>query len=54
MYVSDIFWGTLCPVLEVETKSDVLWQRLCQQLIKRIPEQCLESVLDGIIKFTTP
>ena len=51
---SDSFWDTLCPFLEVETKNDLLWQRIIQQLIKRVPDQYLESVLDGIMKFITP
>ena len=50
----DAVCEVLVPLLERSSKSDPLWQRIGHKLFSRVPDKCLESVLNGVLFHVTP
>ena len=50
----DAVWEVLMPLLECGSESDPLWQRIGHKLFSRVPDKCLESVLNGVLFHVTP
>ncbi|NXG06523.1 TELO2 protein, partial [Sakesphorus luctuosus] len=42
--------GVLVPALTELTRSDCIWQRICWQLLERVPDRCMEPVVLGFVQ----
>ncbi|KAJ7427731.1 hypothetical protein WISP_04264 [Willisornis vidua] len=42
--------GVLVPALTELTRSDCIWQRICWQLVERVPDRCMEPVVLGFVQ----
>ncbi|KAL0984322.1 hypothetical protein UPYG_G00139930 [Umbra pygmaea] len=47
---SGLVFDVLAPSLSSNTRSDMVWQRVCWKLLENTPERWLESVITGLVQ----
>ncbi|XP_064625964.1 telomere length regulation protein TEL2 homolog isoform X2 [Lineus longissimus] len=47
---SDLLWTTLLPQFCLLTKNNFTWCRICERLVTKVPDRCVESTIVPVFK----